>query len=56
MCVSVCQSVSLSVWKVYCGKTPDWIWMPFGMLSRVGRGMSVLDWVVISEEEGQFWS
>jgi len=33
----------VSVWKVYCGKTADWIWMPFGMVSRVGRGMGELD-------------
>jgi len=24
-------------------KTSDWIWMPFGMVSVVGRGMGVLD-------------
>jgi len=29
--------------------------MPFGMLSVVGRGMGVLDEVVIVEEKGQFW-
>jgi len=40
---SVCQSVGLSVWKVYCGKTADWIRMPFGMVSGVGQGMGVLD-------------
>jgi len=28
--------VSVSVRKVYCGKTTDWIRMPFGMLSGVG--------------------
>ena len=37
--LSVCQSA----WKVYCGKMDDWIWMPFGMVSGVGRGMGVLD-------------
>ena len=36
-------SVSVSVWKVYCGKPADWIWMPFGVVSAVGRGMGVLD-------------
>ena len=36
-------SVGLSVRKVYCGKTADWIWMPFGVLSAVGRGMGVLN-------------
>ena len=24
-------------------QTADWIWMPFGVMSGVGRGMSVLD-------------
>ena len=43
MCWSVCRSVCLwSVWKVYCGKTADWIRMPFGMVSGVGWGMGVL--------------
>jgi len=32
-----------SVWKVYCGKTADWIRMPFGVVSGVGRPMSILD-------------
>jgi len=40
VCVSVCQSVGR---KVYCGKTADWIRMPFGMVNRVGRRMGVLD-------------
>jgi len=39
----VCLSVGLSVWKVYCGKTAEWIRIPFGMVSGVGRGMGVLD-------------
>jgi len=46
--------VCLSVQKVYCGKTADWILMPFGLLSGVSRGMGVLDGVVIAEGEGQF--
>ena len=25
------------------GKTADWIWMPFGVVSGVGLGMGVLD-------------
>jgi len=37
LCVSVC------VRKVYCGKTADWIRMPFRMVSGVGLGMGVLD-------------
>jgi len=28
---------------VYCGKTAEWVWMPFGMVSGVGRGMGVLN-------------
>jgi len=36
-------SVGLSVRKVYCGKTADWIRMPFGMVSGVSQGMGVLD-------------
>jgi len=31
-------SVCLSVQKVYCDKKADWIWMPFGVMSGVGRG------------------
>jgi len=50
----VCVSVGLSVQKVYSGKTADWIQMPFGMVSGVGRGMGVLDGVVIVEGEGLF--
>jgi len=37
------MSVCLSVRKVYCSKTADWIRMPFGVVSGVGLGMSVLD-------------
>jgi len=33
----------------------DWIWMPFGVVSVVGRGMGVLDGVMIIEGKGQFW-
>ena len=29
--------------KVSCGKTADWIRMPFGVVRGVGRGMGVLD-------------
>jgi len=28
---------------MYYGKTADWIWMPFGMVSGVSRMMGVLD-------------
>ena len=44
----------LSVRKVYCDKTPDWIHMPFGVVIGVGQGMGVLDGVVIVEGEGAF--
>ena len=50
LCVCVC--LCLSIPKAYCGKTADWIWMPFMMVSGVGRGMGVLNGVVIVEGEG----
>ena len=37
------MSVYLTVRKLYCGKTAEWIWVPFGVLSTVGRGIDVLD-------------
>ena len=46
MLLAVCVSVRLSVQKVYCGKTAEWIRMPLGMVSGVGRGMGVLDGTV----------
>jgi len=52
-CLSVCWSVGLSVCKVYCGKTAEWIWMLFEMVSGVSQGMVVLDGVVIVEGKGQ---
>ena len=55
MCRSVCLSVGLCVWKVYCGKTVDLIRMPFGVVSGVGRKMGALDGVVIVEGKEQFW-
>ena len=33
---TICRSVRLSA--VYCGKTAEWIRMPFGMVNGVGRG------------------
>ena len=27
---------------MYCGKSADWIWIPFGVVSGVGRGMGAL--------------
>jgi len=44
-------SVCVCVRKVYCGKTADWIRMPFGVVRGVGRGMGVLDGVMIVEGE-----
>jgi len=49
---SVCRSVGRSVCKVYCGKTANWIWMSFGVVSGVGRRIGVLDGVVIGKGEG----
>ena len=45
-------SVCLSVRKVFCGKTADWIRMPFGMVSGVGRGMGV---VIVEGEGAVLW-
>jgi len=28
---------------MYCGKTADWIQVPFGVMIGVGRGIGVLD-------------
>ena len=39
VCVCVCVSVGLSVRKVYCEKTADWISMPFQMV----KGMTFKD-------------
>jgi len=44
---SVCLSVCLSVRKVYCVKTADWIRMSFAVVSGVGLGMGVLDFAII---------
>jgi len=38
---SVCLSIRPSV------RPGDWIWMPFGVVNGVGRGMGVLDGVYI---------
>ena len=37
---------------MYCDKMAEWIRMPFGVVSLVGRVMGVLDEVVIVEVEG----
>ena len=57
VCVRACVglSICLSVQKVYCSKTADWIQMSFGVVSEVSRGMGVLDGVVIIKGKGQFW-
>ena len=34
--MSVCLYVGQSVRRMYCGKTADWRWMPFGMVSGMG--------------------
>jgi len=52
VCWPVCWFVYQSGWKVYCGKTANWIQMLFGMVSGVGRGMGVLDGAVIIKGEG----
>jgi len=44
--------VGLSVRKVYCGKTADYIRMLFGVVSGVGRGMGVLYGMVIVKGKG----
>jgi len=36
---------------MYCGKTADWIRMPFDLVCGVIRGLSVLDGVVIIQGE-----
>ena len=36
---SVGLSVNLCVCPVDCGKTADWICMPFGMVGQLGPGM-----------------
>ena len=51
---SVSLSVSLSVQWVNCGRMADWIWVPFGLVSGLGRGMGVLDGVHIWKREREF--
>ena len=54
ICRSVCVRLCVCR-KVYCGKTAEWIRMPFGIVSGVSRMVGVLDGVVIVEVKGQFW-
>ena len=43
--LSVGQFVSnWSVRWVNCGEMADWIWMPFKMVSGVGRGIGCIRW------------
>jgi len=51
---SVCLSVSQSVKWVNCGKTADWIWMPFGVVSEVGWGMGVINGGPYPQGKGRF--
>jgi len=37
------RSVCRSVRKVYCDKTADWIPIPFGVVSGIGRVIGILD-------------
>ena len=39
----------------YCGKTADWIRMPFAMVSGVGLGMGVLYFGGDRRREGAVW-
>jgi len=41
-----------SVCFVYCGKTADLIWMPFGVVGRLGPRMRQGDRVEIASQEG----
>ena len=59
--LSVGLSVCLSVRKVYCGKTADWIRMPSEVVCGVGGDMGVLDGVGDRRMEsgsfgGEFWA
>jgi len=41
---------------MYCGKTADWMRMPFGVVSGVGIGMGVLDFGGYRRRErSSFW-
>ena len=40
--------------KVSCGKTADWIRMPFGVVRGVGRGIGVLGGVHMPKGKGRF--
>jgi len=40
---------------VNCGKTADLIWISFGVVSGVGRGIGILDGVHMPQGEGEVW-
>jgi len=54
---TICRTVSEcpSVRKEYCGKTAEWIRMPFEVISGVGCGMCVLEGVHMPQEEAEEW-
>ena len=37
---------------MYCGKTADWIRIPFGIVNGIGQEMGILDGVMIVEGKG----
>ena len=41
--------------RVYCGKTADWIWLPFGVVRAVSQGMGVLVAGEVVGGERYFW-
>jgi len=54
MLLTMSSHVCLSA-RMYCGKTADWIQMPFGVVSGVGRGMGVLNFGGDRRREGSVW-
>ena len=55
ICWCVYLSVGQSVWRLYCGKTTDLIWMQSEVVSGVCRWIGVLDGVEIVEGKRHFW-
>ena len=51
---SVGRSVGLLDCPVDCGKTADWIWMPFGMMGRLGTRMRQVDGEAVAPRERTF--
>jgi len=49
----ICQSVCVSVWKVYCCKTADCICVLFAVVSGVSGGMGVLDGAPCASRGGE---